>query len=78
MIKVGDKIDGQVIRGPESWTYIYIALGFAITIESTRIRHGPLLSVQSNRLRLTRYRYGVVVPWVGVVPKQADRPQVSV
>ncbi len=23
----------KVIRGPESWTFIYVALGFAITIE---------------------------------------------
>lgn len=28
-------VDAKVKRGPESWTFIYIALGFALTIEST-------------------------------------------
>jgi hypothetical protein len=26
-------LDAKVIRGPESWTFIYLALGFAISIE---------------------------------------------
>jgi hypothetical protein len=30
-------VDTQVIRGPESWGYIYTVLGFVITIESTVI-----------------------------------------
>jgi hypothetical protein len=28
-------VDTKVKRGPESWSYIYIALGFALTIEAT-------------------------------------------
>jgi hypothetical protein len=28
-------VDTKVKRGPESWSYIYIALGFALTIEPT-------------------------------------------
>lgn len=30
-------VDARVIRGPESWAYIYIVLGFVVTIESTVI-----------------------------------------
>jgi uncharacterized membrane protein len=30
-------VDAKVKRGPESWAFIYIALGFVLTIESTII-----------------------------------------
>jgi hypothetical protein len=33
--KMSDSIDARVKRGQESWTYIYMVLGFAITIEGT-------------------------------------------
>jgi hypothetical protein len=34
-------VDAKVRRGPESWAFIYIALGFALTIESTVISMIP-------------------------------------
>jgi hypothetical protein len=30
-------VEATVRRGPESWAYIYVALGFALTIEGTFI-----------------------------------------
>ena len=30
-------LEAKIRRGPESWAYIYIALGFALTIEGTTI-----------------------------------------
>ena len=30
-------ISMKVTRGPESWAYIYVALGFAVSIEGTAI-----------------------------------------
>ncbi len=33
----------KVKRGPESWAYIYVALGFALTIEGTIIQMTPLV-----------------------------------
>jgi len=35
------RVDAKVIRGPQSWTFIYIALGFVLAIELTMI---PLLT----------------------------------
>jgi hypothetical protein len=32
-----DTVTATVTRGPESWTYIYIALGFTLSIEGTVI-----------------------------------------
>jgi hypothetical protein len=32
-----DSVSMTVKRGPDSWTYIYIILGFAISIEGTAI-----------------------------------------
>ncbi|MGH9806244.1 MAG: hypothetical protein ACRD9W_03115 [Terriglobia bacterium] len=37
MAKATDAVDGTVRRGPVSWAYIYMALGFALTIEGTVI-----------------------------------------
>jgi hypothetical protein len=34
---MSDTVDAQVIRGPESWGYVYTVLGFVVTIESTVI-----------------------------------------
>jgi hypothetical protein len=33
-------VEAKVRRGPESWAYIYITLGFALTIEGTVIDMG--------------------------------------
>ena len=38
----GVTVDAKVQRGQESWTFIYIALGFAISIEGTVISMMPL------------------------------------
>jgi hypothetical protein len=42
--KIGSSVslDAKVQRGQESWTYIYITLGFAISIEGTVIAMTPL------------------------------------
>ena len=37
-MQMGIGIDRQVARGPESWAYIYVTLGFALTIEGTVIQ----------------------------------------
>jgi len=34
-------VDAKVKRGPESWTYIYVVLGFALAIEGTIIQMTP-------------------------------------
>jgi hypothetical protein len=34
---VHDSVDATVTRGQESWTYIYIVLGFTLSIEGTSI-----------------------------------------
>lgn len=34
MVKLKDEVDGEVRRGSESWTYIYVTLGFMLTIEA--------------------------------------------
>ena len=38
----GVTVDAKVQRGQESWTFIYITLGFAISIEGTVISMMPL------------------------------------
>ena len=35
MIKTNVSVSASVRRGAESWTYIYVMLGFALTIEAT-------------------------------------------
>lgn len=35
-------LDAKVTRGPESWAYIYVALGFVLAIEGTIIQMAPL------------------------------------
>jgi len=37
MVSVSDKPEATVKRGPESWAYVYVVLGFALTIESTLV-----------------------------------------
>ena len=37
------RLDAKVQRGQESWTYIYITLGFALSIEGTLIAMTPLI-----------------------------------
>jgi hypothetical protein len=34
-MKTSVTIETKVTRGPESWAYIYVALGFALAIEGT-------------------------------------------
>jgi cytochrome b subunit of formate dehydrogenase len=43
-----DEVTAQVIRGTESWTYIYIVLGFAIAIEGMVIQMIEPLRYPSN------------------------------
>jgi hypothetical protein len=38
VMKITDSATPSVIRGPQSWTYIYVALGFALAIEGTIIQ----------------------------------------
>jgi hypothetical protein len=35
MIKMGDELSGTIKRGKPAWDYLYIVLGFSLTIEST-------------------------------------------
>lgn len=37
-MKIADSLDATVTRGPVSWNYIYVTLGFAIAIEGTIIQ----------------------------------------
>ena len=37
MIQIKDSVTMTVKRGPETWAYIYIMLGFALSIEGTVI-----------------------------------------
>jgi hypothetical protein len=37
-IALSDKVVGTVVRGPQSWTFIYIILGFSLTIEDNFIQ----------------------------------------
>jgi hypothetical protein len=41
MVESKATLDIKVKRGPESWAYIYVALGFALTIEGTIIQMLP-------------------------------------
>jgi hypothetical protein len=34
-MKISDTAEATVVRGPKSWAYIYVALGFALVIEGT-------------------------------------------
>ena len=36
------RTDASVVRGPESWNYIYVFLGFALAMEGTTIGMFPL------------------------------------
>jgi hypothetical protein len=35
--------DGRVVRGPQSWAYIYTVLGFVVTIASAGFAFVPVL-----------------------------------
>ena len=37
-MQIKDTMDATVTRGPVSWAYIYVALGFALAIEGTVIQ----------------------------------------
>jgi hypothetical protein len=41
-------VDAGVVRGPQSWAYIYTVLGFLVTIESTVIGMMTPLTFPSN------------------------------
>jgi hypothetical protein len=41
-IKFSDKVNADIIMGENSWQFIYITLGFAISIEGTIIQMIPL------------------------------------
>jgi hypothetical protein len=40
--KVMTRANAEVVRGPESWNYIYRFLGFALAIEGTTLGMVPL------------------------------------
>jgi hypothetical protein len=42
MIGIGDKLTAEIRRGPDSWMFIYIALGFALSIEGNILQMIPL------------------------------------
>lgn len=35
MVRTNTSIQMKIKRGPESWSYIYVALGFALSIEAS-------------------------------------------
>jgi uncharacterized membrane protein len=37
-VGIKDFLEGKIIRGTQSWEYIYVALGFAIAIEGTVVQ----------------------------------------
>jgi hypothetical protein len=37
-VTASDTVSATVVRGPESWTFIYVLLGFALTIEGNFIQ----------------------------------------
>ena len=49
-VEATDHIEAAVKRGPESWNYIYITLGFALTIEATIISMIEILRFPCNIL----------------------------
>jgi hypothetical protein len=36
--RIGNSAEAKVVRGKQSWSYIYVALGFAIAIEGTVVQ----------------------------------------
>ena len=74
--KVG--VSATVKRGPESWAYIYIALGFVLSIEGTIIGMITPLVFPWNLIAYIA-RSGTVYIFViyreRLVSKQVDRPQ---
>jgi hypothetical protein len=67
------KASAEVHRGPESWNYIYIFLGFALSIEGTLIGFLNLGAIENFPLCPYRCAHLVCVPSRRVVSKQADR-----
>lgn len=47
---MADKVEATVIRGAQSWNFIYIALGFALAIEGTVIQMFTPLTFPCNLL----------------------------
>jgi len=37
-VSTSDSVEVKIRRGPESWNYIYVALGFAISIEGSVVQ----------------------------------------
>jgi hypothetical protein len=37
-VNISDKVEAKIIRGERSWNFIYIALGFALSIEGTFVQ----------------------------------------
>jgi hypothetical protein len=37
-VTASDRVSATVVRGPDSWTFIYVLLGFALTIEGNFIQ----------------------------------------
>jgi hypothetical protein len=37
-VTASDRVSATVVRGPESWTFIYVLLGFALTIEGNFVQ----------------------------------------
>jgi hypothetical protein len=34
-MRIADEVDAKTVRGPVTWTFIYVTLGFALSIEGT-------------------------------------------
>jgi hypothetical protein len=61
-MKVISSLSAAVTRGPESWNYIYVALGFALTIESTII---PMIEPLKFPCNIIAYAViGAVTVWL--------------
>ncbi len=49
-MKMGITVDAKVIRGPVSWAYFYVFLGFVLSIEGTIIAMWQRLEFPWNEL----------------------------
>lgn len=56
-----DSLDLKVGRGPDSWTYIYVVLGFTLSIGGTIIQMTPLVFPWNLAIFLV---FGVIAFWL--------------
>ena len=74
MVKVTAKARAQVQRGPESWNYIYVFLGFMLAIEGDRYS-AARVEMAVGPYCVSRFGglYGLPVSRECLVSKQAYR-----